>query len=151
MARGPYRPSRVRPRQNSGSTKMTVLFLIGCGMARHRECCASRRRSWIWQTTSPTVCMMSRSPRGLNLTRACLDAVTKYPWGHGEGPISPITGATTPKLGVYEDDRAVFDWLRHGAPPGVLCLEAQVMDLADDISYCVHDVEDAVEIGRAHV
>lgn len=89
----------------------------------------------------------SGEPRGLNLTRACLDAVTKYPWGHGEGPISPTTGETTPKFGVYEDDRAVFDWLRQGAPPGVLCLEAQVMDLADDISYCVHDVEDAVVAG----
>src|SRR5690625_178845 len=89
----------------------------------------------------------SGEPRGLNLTRASLDAVTKYPWGHGEGPISPITDEVTAKFGVYEDDREVFTWLRAGAPPGVLCLEAQVMDLADDISYCVHDVEDAIVAG----
>jgi len=86
-------------------------------------------------------------PRGLNLTRASLDAVTKYPWGYGQGPVSEVTGKVTEKFGVYEDDREVFTWLRHGAPQEVLCLEAQVMDLADDISYCVHDVEDAVVAG----
>lgn len=86
-------------------------------------------------------------PRGLNLTRASLDAVTKYPWRHGQGPVSPLTGDVTRKFGVYEDDRAVFEWMRAGAPQGVLCIEAQVMDLADDISYCVHDVEDAVVAG----
>ena len=38
---------------------------------------------------------------GLNLTRATLDACTKYPWR-----ARPARGA---KFGVYEDDRAVFD------------------------------------------
>ncbi|MEU2198998.1 deoxyguanosinetriphosphate triphosphohydrolase [Isoptericola sp. NPDC019482] len=88
------------------------------------------------------------SPRGLNLTRASLDASVKYPWAFGAGPARP-DGAPTPKFGVYPDDRPVFEWLRRGALGSrVRCMEAQVMDLADDISYSVHDVEDAVVGGR---
>lgn len=85
---------------------------------------------------------------GLNLTRASLDASVKYPWGADEGPVSETSGRPTRKFGVYADDLPVFDWLRANAPEQRKCVEAQVMDLADDISYSVHDVEDAVVGGR---
>jgi dGTPase len=84
---------------------------------------------------------------GLNLTRASLDASVKYPWRHGQGPTGE-DGTPTAKFGVYADDVPVFTWLREGAPIGRQCIEAQVMDLADDISYSVHDVEDAVVSGK---
>ena len=85
---------------------------------------------------------------GLNLTRASLDASCKYPWPEADGIADP-SGRS--KFGFYADDTAAFVWLRDGAPARVRCIEAQVMDLSDDIAYSVHDFEDAIVNGYLDV
>ncbi|NMW65521.1 deoxyguanosinetriphosphate triphosphohydrolase family protein [Mobiluncus mulieris] len=122
----------------------------------------------------PKVVTPEGQPAGLNLTRATLDAITKYPWRRGKG----LGGSSSTKFGVYQEDEAVFAWLRADAPtaPATVtppvpatdapettfaattptpitnrrCLEAQVMDLSDDIAYSVHDVEDAIALGTVN-
>jgi dGTPase len=103
---------------------------------------------------------------GLNLTRATLDATLKYPWfsagpggttppdppapGGKPSPQTPLAPAAPPasrKFGAYAEDTEVFDWIRAAAPDRRRCLEAQVMDWADDVAYSVHDMEDGFHAG----
>lgn len=79
---------------------------------------------------------------GLNLTRASLDAGTKYPWPRAINPR---------KFGVYDDDVEIFNWVRQGAPADRKCIEAQIMDWSDDCAYSVHDLEDAIFVGQVKV
>jgi dGTPase len=96
---------------------------------------------------------------GLNLTRATLDAALKYPWAAPATPAASVEDAAPapaadnitlhlpPKYGAYQSDLAVFDWIRAPAPGRRRCLEAQVMDWADDVAYSVHDLEDGLHAG----
>ncbi|WP_405084361.1 deoxyguanosinetriphosphate triphosphohydrolase [Microbispora sp. NBC_01389] len=86
---------------------------------------------------------------GLNLTRAALDSVCKYPWAGSacRVPGVPLAGEGGPYC-VYPDDLAVFGWVREGAPDYAVRFEAQVMDWADDVAYSVHDLEDALACGH---
>jgi dGTPase len=82
---------------------------------------------------------------GLNLTAASLSALLKYPWGQREN------GARRHKWGYYASEREDFAFARTecGFPleSERRSLEATIMNLADDISYAVHDVEDFVRAG----
>jgi dGTPase len=80
--------------------------------------------------------------RGLDLTRASLAGVLKYPWRRGENPENPH------KWGAYRAEEKDFEFaisLRQS--PLARTIEAEIMDWADDITYSVHDLDDFY---RAH-
>jgi dGTPase len=80
--------------------------------------------------------------RGLNLTRATLNAVLKYP------SLRPLDKTEThPKFGTYRAEEKQFNFARDGGKDGQRSLEADVMDWADDITYAVHDLEDFYRAG----
>lgn len=82
---------------------------------------------------------------GLDLTRATLAAILKYPWMKGQNKKKPN------KWGAYESEKEDFDFARQwipGDPAYQRTIEAELMDWADDVTYSVHDVEDFYRAGR---
>lgn len=79
----------------------------------------------------------AHSYNGLNLTRATLNAILKYPWLRGGSPDK------RKKWGAYLEDVEAFNWVRYSsANPERQSLEAAIMDWSDDVTYAVHDLED---------
>lgn len=79
---------------------------------------------------------------GLNLTRATLDGLLKYPWPLGQ----PSSGGK----GWYDntgDDLDLVSWIRRGSPDRVQSLECRIMNWADELAYSVHDLEDGIWAG----
>lgn len=75
---------------------------------------------------------------GLNLTRATLNGVLKYPWlRNTKNPQSKEYR----KYSVYELDYPAFLFVRNPQDK-TQTIEASIMDFADDITYSVHDLED---------
>jgi dGTPase len=74
---------------------------------------------------------------GLNLTRATLNAVLKYPWLRGAERSDPKYR----KFCIYNLDKEAFCFVREAANDQQ-SIEASIMDFADDITYSVHDLED---------
>jgi len=101
----------------------------------------------------------SKDPIGLNLTRATRSAILKYPWqriarrdDHEEIDERDILSEDDriyllqwKKFGVYIADAPAFVDARKYLPEafrGEQSTEAAVMDVADDITYAIHDLED---------
>lgn len=115
-----------------------------------------------------TLAQRDRNYGGLNLTRKSLNAILKYPSlgpsqsgvkatgiirGAKVGPVAreakPVSSlrARPAKYGAFHEDRIAFDFSREGMPQGVRSIEANIMDVADDIAYSVHDVLDYYKLG----
>ncbi|MBW7473143.1 dNTP triphosphohydrolase [Paenibacillus oenotherae] len=81
------------------------------------------------------------SGSGLDLTAAVLLGINKYPFSLAEpGRLK----------GVYPKEWEGIQSLRQawGMPEGCATLEAQLMDLSDDIAYSTHDIEDGIRAGK---
>lgn len=81
--------------------------------------------------------------RGLNLTRATLRAILKYPW-HYNDPTMEDSGR---KWGAYRSESREMTEALRGSQPNKRSLEAEIMDWADDVTYAVHDLEDFFRAG----
>ncbi|MBB3159343.1 dGTPase [Microbacterium proteolyticum] len=106
--------------------------------------------------------VVENAPRGLNLTAAVRSASAKYPWapsveateieriGAPRGIRRSSDGAySVHKYSAYDLDLADLAEARQGvdAEPLRQSIEGAVMDLADDIAYSVHDVDDFYRAG----
>ncbi|MBW7456768.1 deoxyguanosinetriphosphate triphosphohydrolase family protein [Paenibacillus sepulcri] len=81
------------------------------------------------------------SESGLDLTAAVLLATNKYPFSLDDpGRLK----------GVYSMEWEGIRYLRQmwQMPEGEATLEAQLMDLCDDIAYSTHDIEDGIRAGK---
>jgi dGTPase len=94
----------------------------------------------------------AREYSSLNLTRATLSAIAKYPW------VASDERSGGKKWNAYDDDRPVLTWAMQGVAERTVhfheleraeskTIEAQIMDWADDIAYAIHDVEDFFRVG----
>lgn len=87
---------------------------------------------------------------GLNLSRATLAAVQKYPWPRPRLKRKEIKKGP-PKFGYYAQDFEAFNFafekVRPKLQPKQRTLEAEIMDWADDITYAIHDIEDFYRAG----
>jgi dGTPase len=74
---------------------------------------------------------------GLDLTRATLAAVLKYPWMR-----DPTKPDREKKWSVFRSESDDFSFAREFFKHTAKTAEAELMDWADDIAYSVHDLED---------
>jgi dGTPase len=89
--------------------------------------------------------------QGLNLTRRTLNAMLKYPWAYSPNEQEKAHRKWGYYGGEDDGDKDAFDFARETAwsraPEESRCLEAEIMDWADDLTYAVHDVDDFFRAG----
>lgn len=95
-----------------------------------------------------SLCRWSPADRGLNLTNGTYAAVLKYPWVR---ELEDTTSFKWTKFGAYQTEAPLLQRVRAWQPikfresekfRDCQSVEANVMDLADDITYAVHDFSD---------
>lgn len=74
---------------------------------------------------------------GLNLSRATLAAILKYPWARDSSVKKKVR-----KWGAYETELHELKFAREYYRDEYKSLEAEIMDWADDIAYSIFDLDD---------
>ncbi|WP_169089837.1 anti-phage deoxyguanosine triphosphatase [Paenibacillus sp. PL91] len=107
---------------------------------------------------------------GLDLTRAALLSILKYPASMKKVNNPEITGKP-PKSSVFEEDEPVFEWVTQCFAPEEKAyfmevtdfqagkhrktinktFECSIIELADDIAYATYDLEDAFKLNLIHL
>lgn len=106
---------------------------------------------------------------GLNLTRALLYSIVKYPIILDDAIGTNMDKSIPPKANIYKADEAAFNWMmeplsvneknyymetkttKEGFQKTIRkSWECSLLELADDIAYVTHDVEDAINLGFIH-
>ncbi len=83
---------------------------------------------------------------GLNLTYQTLDGVLKYKTRIDQAAIA--SAPQRPAKGYYAWDHALVETITHHTGSGhKQSFECQIMDVADNIAYSVHDLEDSLKAG----
>jgi len=83
---------------------------------------------------------------GLNLTYQTLDAILKYKTCIDEAALAGANNG--PAKGFYANDRTLAQAIMQYTGTGHRrSFECQIMDVADDIAYSVHDLEDSLKAG----
>jgi len=83
---------------------------------------------------------------GLNLTYQTLDSILKYKTSIDEAALAAAYPG--PAKGFYADDRILAETIMQRTGTGNRrSFECQIMDVADDIAYSVHDLEDSLKAG----
>lgn len=103
---------------------------------------------------------------GLNLTRALLLSIVKYPIILDEAKGNQQNHSKPPKANIYEVDKEAFEWIiepfssieksfymetKQHTGEYLKTIrkswECSLLELADDIAYVTHDIEDAINLG----
>lgn len=91
------------------------------------------------------------SSSGLNMSAVALAALQKYPWLRDRADSQKAD-----KFSVYTSDFHLLSLAREAMPhefreTEVVSLEAAIMDVADDITYALHDLQDFYLVGLISV
>ena len=84
---------------------------------------------------------------GMNLTATALASTVKYPWASNTIGEQSVFGRKKKKMGYYQTEAEVISWVRDtlGLKEDQRHPFVYLMEAADDVAYCLSDIEDGIE------